>query len=193
MHVLKLDYFFKLLIAFVKRSTLGLCMILGSSWAPVSYSETTTDTSIEYQVKTAFIYNFIAFTKWPPGSVDRTISLCIHGEDFFGNEIDKLQSRPLGKRDIRVLRVADAAQLIECDAVFFSKSVGKNLSAILDGLQNRPILTLADYPSAISQGVAINMSLVDEKIVFEINLGIARKSGLDFSAKLLQLAVKVYQ
>ena len=39
----------------------------------------------------------------------------------------------------------------------------------------------------------INMNLINEKIVFEINLGNARKSGLDISSKLLQLAVKVHQ
>ena len=48
-------------------------------------------------------------------------------------------------------------------------------------------------PNGISMGVAINMNLVSEKIVFEINLAAARKAGLDISSKLLQLAVKVHQ
>ncbi|UJP03292.1 MAG: YfiR family protein [Nitrosomonas sp.] len=42
-------------------------------------------------------------------------------------------------------------------------------------------------------GAIINMNLVNEKIIFEINLGIVRLSGLDISSKPLQLAIKVHQ
>ncbi|UJP01012.1 MAG: YfiR family protein [Nitrosomonas sp.] len=37
------------------------------------------------------------------------------------------------------------------------------------------------------------MNLVNEKIIFEINLGIVRQSELDISSKPLQLAIKVHQ
>ena len=150
------------------------------------------DSMVEYQVKAAFIYNFIAFTHWPD-STSQTINLCIYGEDYFGQEIDKLQNRPVNNRHIKVTRIADFNQLKACQAIFFSKSVSSQLSSILNDLQNEPILTLADNPNATAQGIAINMSLVNEKIVFEINLTKVRASGLDISSKLLQLAVKVHQ
>lgn len=148
---------------------------------------------LEYKVKAAFIYNFIAFTQWPEGTADHTINLCIYGEDYFGKEIDKLQEKSVGARSIKVLRVQDAVQLKQCHAVFFSRSAGDTLPAILSSLSAAPVLTLADNPDAMTQGIAINMNLVNDKIVFEINLGIARKHGLDISSKLLQLAVKVHQ
>jgi len=91
------------------------------------------------------------------------------------------------------VRIRNPEKLAGCQVVFFSKSVGSSLSNLLSNLPAQPILTLADSPDAIAQGVIINMNLVNEKIVFEINLEIARKSGLDISSKLLQLAVKVYQ
>ena len=178
---------------FVKRSFyhflfalyLGFCL-------PVSHSVAMADSMIEYQVKAAFIYNFIAFTHWPD-STSQTINLCIYGEDYFGQEIDKLQNRSVNNRQIKVTRIADFDQLKACQAIFFSKSVSSQLSSILNDLQNEPILTLADNPNATEQGIAINMSLVNEKIVFEINLTKVRASGLDISSKLLQLAVKVHQ
>ena len=67
------------------------------------------------------------------------------------------------------------------------------MTDIISSLESYPILMLADTPDAISQGITINMSLVNEKIVFEINLKNARKSGLNISSKLLQLATKVHQ
>lgn len=147
---------------------------------------------LEYQVKAAFIYNFIAFTQWP-GSADSAINLCLYGEDYFGNEIDKLQNKTVGARPIKVIRVGNSNQLQQCQAVFFSKSVNNNLADLINSLENYPILTLADTPNAISRGIIINMNLVNEKIMFEINLATARKSGLDISSKLLQLAAKVHQ
>ncbi|WP_292996644.1 YfiR family protein [Nitrosomonas sp.] len=164
---------------------LGFCL-------PVSHSVAMANSMIEYQVKAAFIYNFIAFTHWPD-STSQTINLCIYGEDFFGQEIDKLQNRSVNNRHIKVTRIADFDQLKACQVIFFSKSVSSQLSSILNDLQNEPILTLADNPNATAQGIAINMSLVNEKIVFEINLTRVRASGLDISSKLLQLAVKVHQ
>lgn len=178
---------------FVKRSFyhflfalyLGFCL-------PVSHPEAMANETMEHQVKAAFIYNFIAFTHWPD-STGQTINLCIYGEDYFGKEIDKLQNRSINNRHIKVTLIADLDQLKACQVIFFSRSVNNQLSRILSDLQNEPILTLADSPNATTQGIAINMSLINEKIVFEINLAQVREAGLDISSKLLQLAIKVHQ
>ncbi|MER0203032.1 MAG: YfiR family protein [Nitrosomonas sp.] len=178
---------------FMKRSIcrclLALCLAFGLS---ISHSMAKADNILEYQVKAAFIYNFIAFTQWPD-TTGSAINLCVYGEDYFGSEIDKLQNKPVDKRHIRVVRTAIPEKLVDCQVIFFSKSVIGSLPNFLSNLPARPILTLADSPDAITHGIMINMNLVNEKIVFEINLEIARKSKLDISSKLLQLAVKVHQ
>lgn len=179
--------------AIAKRCVYGFILAIGLGYGlPVTHSIAKADSSVEYQVKAAFIYNFIAFTQWPE-NLGQTINLCVYGEDFFGSEIDKLQNKPVDRRHIRVARIDNPEKLAGCQVIFFSKSVSSNLSNLLSSLPGQPILTLADSLNAISQGVVINMKLVNEKIVFEINLGIARKSGLDISSKLLQLAAKVHQ
>ncbi len=177
----------------VKRCVYGFILVIGLGYGlPVAHSTAKADSITEYQVKAAFIYNFIAFTQWPENS-DPTINLCVYGEDYFGSEIDKLQNKPVDKRHIKVARLNSPEKLAGCQVIFFSKSVSSSLSNLLSSLPSQPILTLADSPDAISQGVVINMNLTNEKIVFEINLGIARKSKLDISSKLLQLAIKVHQ
>lgn len=178
---------------FVKRSIWNILLALYLGFClPASHPVAMADSMVEYQVKAAFIYNFIAFTHWPD-STGQTINLCVYGEDYFDQEIDKLQNRSINNRHIKVVRITNPDKLKACQAIFFSKSVSAQLSSILSDLQNEPILTLADSPNATAQGIAINMSLVNEKIVFEINLTKARASGLDISSKLLQLAVKVHQ
>ncbi len=169
-------------------SLLVLCLgfaILASSSVAVANDQ------IEYQVKVAFIYNFIAFTQWPDNTA-KTINLCVYGENHFGDAINKLQGRPVNSRRIKVEHINDSKKLKACQAIFFSKSIGNNLPNILKELQDKPVLTLANNMDAISQGVAINMSIANEKIVFEINLEAARRSGLDISSKLLQLAARVH-
>ncbi len=177
----------------LKRSMFNLILVSCLSFTMLaSQSVAIADNQIEYQVKAAFIYNFIAFTRWPERA-DENVNLCIYGESVFSDEIDKLHNRPVNNRSIRVAHIKDDKQLKACQVIFFSESVSNDLSSILMELQDKPILTLADSLDAASQGVAINMSIANEKIVFEINLGNARKSGLNISSKLLQLAVHVYQ
>lgn len=178
---------------FVIRSIrAGLLAFLLGYGLPVTYAPAKADGILEYQVKAAFIYNFIAFTQWP-GNAASAINLCLYGEDYFRQEIDKLQNKPVGPHPIKVMRISDSNQLPQCQVIFFSKSVNNTMTDIISSLESYPILMLADTPDAISQGITINMSLVNEKIVFEINLKSARKSGLDISSKLLQLAIKVHQ
>ena len=150
------------------------------------------DEILEHRVKTAFIYNFIAFTQWSENTAP-VINLCLYGENDFGQEIDTLQDRTLGRYSINLNHVSDSNQLKHCQVIFFSKATANDMAGILNSLENRPILTLADHPQAIAHGVMINMSLAQGKVVFEINWGIARKNGLDLSSKLLQLAVKVHR
>ncbi|GJL76261.1 YfiR family protein [Nitrosomonas sp.] len=178
---------------FVKRSVVHfLCAVCVGYMFPSSQSAAFADELVEYKVKAAFIYNFIAFTQWP-ADTGQTLNLCIYGKDYFDDEIDKLQNRSVNNHQIKVIRTDSIEQLQDCQAIFFSKSVREKLPALLDVIRNKPVLTLADSPGAATQGVAINMALSNEKIVFEINLREARSSGLNISARLLSLAVKVYQ
>ncbi|MCH9638823.1 MAG: YfiR family protein [Betaproteobacteria bacterium] len=146
----------------------------------------------EYQVKAAFLYNFIAFTQWPEG-IDQTLNLCVYGEDYFGQEIDKLQEKSVNNNNIKILRLTSLEKSRECHVLFISKSIINNLPGILASVQEKPVLTIADSPEAATQGVIINMNLTQNKVNFEVNLESARSVGLDISARLLQLATKVYQ
>ncbi|WP_297324777.1 YfiR family protein [Nitrosomonas sp.] len=178
---------------FVKRIICHCVLVLCLSFnCTLVQSAAYAEDSVEYQVKAAFIANFIAFTNWPDDTL-QTIDLCIYGEDYFGSSIDQLQNKSSNNRKIRVRRISDLGALNECQVVFISKSNASSVMAILDSLRGKPMLTLADSPNMAAQGVVINMNLRNEKIVFEVNLKAARESGLYISSQLLQLATRVYQ
>jgi hypothetical protein len=150
------------------------------------------DTLAEYRVKAGFLYNFATFTEWP-ADVGDTLNLCVYGPDPFGEELDRLQRRSVGGRSLTVGRVSSVDGLGSCHIVFIARPVIDNLMRVLDNLGGRPVLTVADSPGAMRQGVVLNMGTRQNKVTFEANLAAARANRLNLSSKLLQLATEVKQ
>lgn len=165
--------------------TLTLCLLCGTQAARA-------DEISEYRLKAAFVFNFATFTEWP-AEIGNVLRLCVYGSDPFGANLDSLQGREVGTRRIEVQRRASMDKLAECQLVFITRSGIGNLPRILDNLGASPVLTVADTPGAMQQGVALNMETDRDRITFTANLAAARQHGLTLSAKLLRLATEVLQ
>ncbi len=146
----------------------------------------------EYRLKAAFLYNFALFTDWP-AHTGSPLTLCIYGVDPFGKEIDELQDKPVGERFLAVRRTPAGGSLADCQIVFIAPSAIVGLPHVLDALHGQVALTVADSPDATGHGVALNMSVAQDKVSFEANLSAARGAGLNLSSKLLRLATRVIQ
>jgi hypothetical protein len=146
----------------------------------------------EYRAKAGFLYNFIAFTEWP-AKVGSTLTLCVHGEDPFGDELNALQGKSAGGRSLAIRQAGKLEQLKGCQVVFVASSAIDSLPRILEALEGEPVLTVADAPGALDRGVGINMVLRQSKIAFEVNLAATRRAQLNVSSKLLRLASEVRQ
>jgi hypothetical protein len=173
------------------RSTrmLASCLALALiAFAPAVLS----DDLPEYRLKAAFLYNFALFTEWP-ADTNPTLNLCVYGRDPFGEEIDALQGKAVGDRHIAVRRVTSVNALSVCQIVFIADPSGDGISRVLSSLRGATVLTITDTPGAAKQGVALNMSVVKDKITFEANLTAARAANLKLSSKLLSLATEVLQ
>ena len=79
---------------------------------------------------------------------------------------------------------------IERENVESERAAGTSLAT---AFRDRPVLTVADCTAAAGQNVALNMSVVQNKVTFEANLQAARAARLNLSSKLLRLATKVRQ
>lgn len=146
----------------------------------------------EYRAKAGFLYNFIAFTEWPP-KVGSPLNLCVYGADPFGDELNALQGKTVGGRSLAIRQAISLETLKGCQVVFVASPAINDLPRILDTLKEEPVLTIADAPGALDAGVGINMMLRQGKIVFEVNLEAARSAQLNLSSKLLRLASRVLQ
>jgi YfiR/HmsC-like len=146
----------------------------------------------EYRLKAAFLYNFAVFTEWP-AEVGSTLTLCVHGPNPFGKDIEGLHGKAVGARRIAVQLDIGADALDQCEILFITAGAITSLPRVLEKLRQKPVLTVADSPGAARQGVALNMGLAQNKITFEANLKAAQAAKLNLSSKLLRLAVEVHQ
>lgn len=145
----------------------------------------------EYRLKAAFLFNFMLYTEWPDAGP--TLTLCVAGADPFGKELDGLAGRMAGTRRIAVQRRAVTDELKGCQVVFIAESAIERLPRLLELLQGQPVLTVADSTGAARRGVALNMTVAQDRIAFEANLQAARAARLGLSSKLLRLATEVIQ
>ena len=170
----------------------ALCTLLLIACAPPACPQSVPQVLTEYRLKAAFLYNFALFTEWP-ADTGGSLNLCVYGADPFGEALNALQDKPVGDRFLAVRRAPTDGSLADCQIVFIAPSAIAGLPHLLGELRGRVTLTVADSPDAARHGVALNMSVVQNKVSFEANLSAARGAGLNLSSKLLRLATQVIQ
>ena len=149
------------------------------------------ETSREYDVKAAFLYNFITFTEWPAdafSSSDGPYVIGVMGDDPFGSVLDQIvtgeqiKSRPLVVR--RFKRLEDMHRV---HILFLSPSEAHHLPEVLRWLKGQRILTVSDIPGFAEAGGGIEF-VSDTRIKLVINPTALREANLAVSSKLLRLA-----
>jgi hypothetical protein len=153
--------------------------------------------SSEYEVKSAFLYNFMKFVEWPEGAFEnpqQPILLGILGEDPFGELIDrKFAGRMVNGRAVVIRRFASltATASPELKVLFVSRSESRHLDQVLTSVKANSILTVGDTEGFAERGVMINLRIIDDNVRFEVSMKAASQSKLSISAKVLQLAAVV--
>ncbi len=142
----------------------------------------------DYQVKAAFIYNFLKFIKWPADLHDGSLTLCILGNDPFGNNIEIIKGKLIGDKEILVKYINSIQDVKEGDILFIASSEKRNIKALIDKINSLCILTIGDTKKYSKKGVIINFYFERKKVRFEINIDTAKRAGLKISSKLLNLA-----
>ena len=146
----------------------------------------------EYDVKAAFIYNFIRFVEWPATRFDSTDApyvVCVAGDNPFGPVLeDVLADKTAGTRPIetRTVDVFDP-EASACHVTF----VGAPDDAIGDAAaaSSHPgVLTVGEELAFTNAGGIIALTVADRKVRFAINLKRAEMAGLKISSQLLKLA-----
>lgn len=177
----------------MKRRLLIAAVFMASVLTPL-FGRAQTPLVTEYQVKAAFLYHFAQFVDWPASSFSDEKSpfqICVLGKDPFGPALERIVvGKRVKEREIRLRRLSRPEEIGRCHILFVSSSERGRLQEILGAELNSGILTVGEMEGFTDAGGVINFFVFENKVRFEINAGVARRSGLNMSSKLLKLGTK---
>lgn len=150
----------------------------------------------EYQIKAAFIYNFVKFVEWPPkvfASTNSPIVIGLLGKNVFGDSLEQtIRSKTINNRELRFEMLQSVTGATNCHVLFVSASEKRHYAGILKALRDKSILTVSESDGSddfLRDGGIINFIIVDKHVRFQINDAQAKKVDLKISSDLLSIAI----
>lgn len=170
-----------------------VCLVLASALLAGSRPASGQPQPGEYEVKAAFLYNFLPFIEWPAQAKrPDTLRLCVMAEQPALSAFNELSGQITAGRKIDTVHLAPGDSLGGCNVLFIGSRAERDLRRILKVVEGAGVLTVGDTAGFARQGVIINFYLQNKKVRFEINASAARRAGIAISSKLLKLAGSVY-
>jgi len=149
----------------------------------------------EFQVKAAYLFNFLKFVEWPDdlGSDPHgKWVIGFVGDSPIGNELSQLvEGKNVLGRDLLVKKFQPVDNLRACNILFISESEKKRMPTILAELRGSSVLTVADLDNFIGSGGMIQFVVEDARVRVAIDVGATSRAHLKISSKLLSLARSV--
>lgn len=203
-----------------KTKTIKL-LILVLSLSAVAFGSEDSAPSKEYQVKAAFVYNFLKFVDWPePATAEvdkktddiaKPITIGIIGENPFGKAFEAITKKKIQNRQVVIkhfggfaknnikykeggktkYKYKDADALKACEVLFVSSSESEYCKEIIDTVKDNCVLTIGETKDFLEIGGIIEFATEQKKVKFAINLISAENVKLKVRSKLLRLAKRV--
>lgn len=153
------------------------------------------ESSLEYKIKAGYLYNFTKFVTWPQIN-GPTFNLCILGDDPFGTIIDPIEKKTAFAHSIKVLRLSKTNLLGAsklpwgCQILYVSQT--DSYKTILEKIKISPTKTqtliVGEGEDFAAEGGMIGFVDRNGKIKLQVNLQSVKRTNLQISAKLLEIA-----
>jgi len=169
----------------------------------------------EYQIKAAFLYNFIRFVDWPRNKItdaNDTITIGIVGKDPFGKAFEPILKKKIKGKQLTIEYFPQIGKYTEqynsgrqkqdyedkygdslkrCHLLFISPSEKKHVDRIIELVKDFPVLTVGETDGLLEAGAVIRFIKESKKVRFEINADAAELAKLKIRSQLLRLAKRV--
>jgi len=151
--------------------------------------------SLEYEVKAAFLYNFVNFVSWPAGTFSEPsdpVRVCVVGDDPFGPMLDRTMQGGVAAvtHPIIIERARDNDAAARCLVIFVPQSMARRAEQIVRSAGSRPVLFVGESADFLQQGGMINFVVDGGRVRFDVNVAAASAQGLTLSSRLLRVARK---
>ena len=171
-----------------RAAAAAVCAMVAMAWLPVRVEA---QRALEYEVKAAFLYNFITFVEWPPDSVrpGEPFRLCTFGDDPFGSALERIVAGDtVDGRPIVAERVTLESIPGRCQILFVPQSQTPRAPMAIRAAGTGPVLTVGESPEFLRQGGLVNFVVDAGRVRFDISAEGAAARGLRISSKLLRVA-----
>lgn len=182
----------------------AMIMVCLSTFAPATIAEERLEKSAkEYQVKAAFLYNFVKFVEWPGVQAlqqTHAANICIIGDEEFGGIAATIfKQASSAQLALNVKLDVSGVDLRSCHVLFISRLEEGHVPSLLASMRSQPVLTVSDAKGFADKGGIIEMVKTEktiglfskDKINLRINLKAAEAEGLRIDADLLKIAAEV--
>jgi hypothetical protein len=146
----------------------------------------------EYQVKAAYLFNFLKFVEFPNEAFTdprAPIVIGVVGEDPFGSALPQVVTgKTVQGRDLVIRSYHAGENLRAAQILFISATEKKRLPVILSNLNGSSVLTVADMEGFLDAGGMIQFLIENDRVRFAINVDATSRAKLKMSSKLLSLA-----
>jgi hypothetical protein len=150
------------------------------------------DTLSEYQIKAAYLFNFLKFVVFPSESFADPLApivIGVVGEVPFGSALPQVViGKTVQGRDLVIHRYRNGEDLRGAHILFISASERKRIPMILSSLRGSSVVTVADTAGFLDAGGMIQFLDENQRVRFAVNVDASSVAKLKISSKLLSLA-----
>jgi hypothetical protein len=179
-----------------RRRWLGDAWLLATMLPVAAWAQAPEDLArAEIQIKAAYLFRFLGFVDWPPGTFPTPQSPLRFGvldADALAEELaETVRTRHVEGRPVIARRVRADERLSELHALFVGRGSQARLPALLAAAGEPPLLTITDGGDTPVPGSAINFVTVDNKVRFDVVVPVADSLRVKISSRLIAVARKV--
>ena len=141
-------------------------------------------TASEFQVKSAYLYDFAKRARWPEHTLPKDKSklvICVFGgeSDFPDVLKSTLAGKDIREHPIEVRHLQSSGELKSCHVAFIRVANG-NARAALAQLENTNVLSVGEDKEFLSQGGMINLTLEGGGVRFELNSAAIERANIRY-------------
>ena len=146
----------------------------------------------EYEVKAAYVFNFLSFVTWPASafaSPTAPIVIGVVGDSPLMEPLRRvIQGEVVNGRPLEARRIDRVEDIQECH-VLFTGAKGPRRQPTTP---SAPLLTVGETDDFLPSGGVVRLAVTtDNRVVFDVNLEAMNRASLKPNARLLKVARRV--
>jgi hypothetical protein len=166
-----------------------LCFVTATGFAAGVCTAQDATAQREAHLKAAYVFNFLKFVEWDSSVSRDVLQVCFAGADEVREALGKAATgKTVGTRRVLVRPIAEIQNAQGCAVIYVDAARGANRWSSASSA-----LTIGGTQDFTQTGGIIRLYTESNRLRFSVNVGNARRAGVQISSNLLKLATQIEQ